>query len=92
LAVDVSGGDFFSMDVDGSDFSHLRGLSSEEPGPHGLQDDLIVAGGRLFGTSVNGGVHNEGTIYSMNLDGSDLVLHVEFDGRCAPTIAAWGLE
>ncbi len=73
-------GMLFSFDANTSVFttSHeFVGFTDEGYYPDGA---LISSGGRLYGTTASGGVGGKGTIFSINEDGSDLILLHEFSG------------
>jgi uncharacterized repeat protein (TIGR03803 family) len=57
---------------------------SEKDGTHPAAD-LIDVGGRLYGTTVNGGSNGAGTVYSITTSGEETVLHhfghAAHDGR-----------
>jgi len=66
-------------------WSHYRGFSVlhhfnyADGGPFGPEAGLVIGqDGLLWGTSMFGGVHFQGTIYAMTLDGS-VTMRAEFD-------------
>jgi uncharacterized repeat protein (TIGR03803 family) len=69
-------GTVFSMNLDGSNYQTLHAFS----GSDGLipMGEVTLVGSRLYGTTTYGGsFHDDGTVFSMNLDGSDFqTLHV----------------
>ena len=66
----------FSMSKDGSDYQVITKLDSEEFGvPNG---PLIELNGRLWGTTNSRGLFNDGVLYSLNFDGSDLKVEHDF--------------
>jgi uncharacterized repeat protein (TIGR03803 family) len=77
-------GTIFSVRTDGNDFRLLHSFDGGTDGANPFRG-LTHAGGRLFGTTNGGGADNWGTVYSIDLDGSDFeVLHAfadEADGR-----------
>lgn len=79
-----SGGDndlgtIFSINTNGTGFTLLHefaGGANDGEQPH----DLTLSGSTLFGTTLHGGNNNDGTIFSINTDGSDFMLLHEFAG------------
>lgn len=78
-------GTIFAMDIDGSgytnlhSFSQMSGSGTNADGAHPY-DALIFSGGRLYGTTPMGGNSGNGTIFSLNNDGSDFLTLYNFDG------------
>ena len=76
-------GTVFSIKTDGSDFTTLHlfsGPDGENPG-----STPILAYGRLFGVTLNGGANESGVIFSMRPDGSEYqVLHHFTEGDSGP--------
>lgn len=73
-------GQLFSMNLDGSGFTSLHSFTPAIDGwvPHAK---LTLVGSTLYGTALAGGVYGDyGTLYSMNLDGSDFKLLHSFNG------------
>ncbi len=73
-------GTVFSMNTDGSDFQlphSFLGPSSDGSVPAA---SLTLVGSTLFGVTYQGGSHNDGTIFSMNPDGSDYQVLYSFSG------------
>ena len=60
-------GTLFSVSTNGSNFSALDSFASQV-----RSSSLLLVGSSLFGTTVNGGTLNNGSIFSVNLDGSNL--------------------
>jgi uncharacterized repeat protein (TIGR03803 family) len=74
------GGTVFSLNTDGTDFRLLHEFSSaagDERNPHA---PLLLGGSTLFGTTRRGGINDEGTIFSIDKDGTNLRLLHEFTG------------
>jgi uncharacterized repeat protein (TIGR03803 family) len=46
----------------------------------GLSSSLVLSGGTLYGTTDNGGLHNCGTVFKVNTDGSGFALLKSFSG------------
>jgi len=77
---DNEAGTLFSINSDGSDFMLLHefaggGSDGERPAA-----DLALSGSALFGTTLQGGDDNLGTIFSISTDGSGFRLLHEFAG------------
>ena len=73
-------GTVFSINTDGSDFTllHEFGGDNDDRWPYA---GLTLSGSTLFGTTSSGGEHRyEGTIFSINTDGSGFALLHEFAG------------
>jgi uncharacterized repeat protein (TIGR03803 family) len=74
-------GVLFKVDTDGSNFQVLHSFSGGPTDGANPMGNLTRLGSTLFGTTILGGEENDGSIYSINLDGTGYeVLHVfEFD-------------
>lgn len=73
----VSGGygTIYSLKTNGTAFALLHSFDSTNEGrnPNG---PLVVANGRIYGTTEDGGAGDSGTVFSMNIDGTGFaVLH-----------------
>jgi uncharacterized repeat protein (TIGR03803 family) len=74
-------GTLFSINTDGSDMRLLhrfKGGINDGRGPNG---GLVSRGAKLFGTTDNGGDSDQGTVFSVNNDGTGFALLHEFAGR-----------
>jgi len=72
-------GTVFKLNLDGSDFAVLRHLSKAD-GTHPM-GDLLLSGTTLFGTASQEGMNGGGgSLFRMNLDGSDFVVLKDFGG------------
>jgi uncharacterized repeat protein (TIGR03803 family) len=65
----------FKLDASGN-YSTLysfqnNGKDGEDPN----QNLLMDSAGNIFGTTIHGGIHNEGTIFKIKPDGTETVLH-----------------
>jgi uncharacterized repeat protein (TIGR03803 family) len=68
---DTSGsGKVFSVKIDGTGFTNLYSFSGGSDGsfPDG---DLVLSGITLYGTTAHGGIADLGTIFALNIDGSN---------------------
>ncbi len=63
-------GTVFRVNIDGSDFTNLHTFTSGSDGaaPEG---GLVLSGNTLFGTASTGGAAGNGTVFRVNIDGSD---------------------
>ena len=73
-------GTVFSMDVDGSDFLLLHDFAGGATDGQNPWGSLTVSDSKLYGMTNGGGDADFGTVFSMNMDGSDFVLLREFAG------------
>ena len=77
-----TGGTVFSINLDGSEYQTLYsfqyGYGNGTSG-YGSLAGLTTAGSKLYGTTLEGGQYNGGTLFSMNLDGSDFQVLRSFD-------------
>lgn len=84
---DFNGGTIFSIGIDGSSFQVLHAFpfsASTTTGTH-PQAGVVTDGSRLFGTTLHGGSAFDGTLYSINLDGSNYqTLHNFNDNSSLP--------
>jgi uncharacterized repeat protein (TIGR03803 family) len=71
------GGTIYSMNKDGSSYQVLWSLGKTQSDGSGPSGALLLGSDRaLYGTTIYGGVHGEGTIFRIKLDGSDYsILH-----------------
>lgn len=69
-------GTVFVIDTDGNNFAILHSFTGGPADGLNGQGVLVVTEGKLYGTTVNGGLGGNGMAYSMDLDGNNyLVLH-----------------
>jgi uncharacterized repeat protein (TIGR03803 family) len=69
-----NGGIIFRINPDGSGYTilhHFAGGTNDGDGPQGT---LIVAGPTIYGTTFNGGTSNFGTVFSMDISGSNFTV------------------
>ena len=78
----TTGGSVFSMNLDGSNFKTLHPFTLALPSDGASPQGLTVAGSILYGVSQMGGDSrtNGGTIFSLNLDGSNFQVLYTFLG------------
>lgn len=75
------GGVVYKLNSDGTGFTVLRHLRATNPeGRHAFNATPIVAGNRVYASAAFGGNGGSGSVFSMDLDGSALVVELAFDG------------
>ena len=62
-------GTIFRMNPDGSDFTILRHLNRSTDGAFPISGLIDGDNGKLYGTTLNGGTYDWGTVYEMEPDG-----------------------
>jgi len=72
-------GTLFQMDTNGGNFSLLRSFAGSAGGsePYG---DLLSLGDRLYGMTSTGGSNNNGTLFSIGIDGTGYTVLHDFKG------------
>ena len=74
--INDTGGTIFRMDLDGSGYTVLHKFSDGGGAGYQPARDLALSGGRFYGTTLQGGSTGNGSVFSMNLDGTGFtVLH-----------------
>ncbi|MGB8169731.1 MAG: choice-of-anchor tandem repeat GloVer-containing protein [Chthoniobacteraceae bacterium] len=69
-------GTVFSLNTDGSGFQLLHSFAGGANDGAEPQGSLTLVGSKLYGLTNAGGINNEGTVFSINTDGSEFaVLH-----------------
>lgn len=72
----VGGGSIFSMSTNGQNFNILYTFTDSANGalsnPNG---GMVMGDGALYGTTWQGGITNQGTIFSLNMNGTFTLLH-----------------
>jgi len=64
-----SGGTFFKINTDGTGYTNLYSFTGGN-NSRGPADSLILVGNTFYGTTVNGGGYDAGTIFAINADGT----------------------
>jgi uncharacterized repeat protein (TIGR03803 family) len=77
---DNNRGTIFSISTDGSGFTLLHEFVGGADDGQWPQSDVTLSGSTLYGTTLAGGDHDLGTIFSINTDGSEFTLLHEFAG------------
>jgi uncharacterized repeat protein (TIGR03803 family) len=74
-------GTVFRINPDGSDYTVLKWFTNSGPGSveAAAPLNLVVAGNRLYGTSL-GGHFNSGTVFKLNTDGTGFTILKHLDG------------
>src|SRR5206468_3355127 len=63
-------GSVYALSFAGSNFQTLYSFTGGVSSGYRPYGGVVVAGSKLFGTTSGGGVHNVGTIFSLNTDGT----------------------
>ncbi len=80
----------YSMSSDGSDFAVLHSFTGTNGDGAGPGAGLVLSGnGVLFGTTEQGGISNNGTIFRLGANGADYAVLKVFDGG-AGGFGPWG--
>ena len=83
-------GTLFSINTDGSGFALLHsftGIASDGRYPTG---SLTLSGSKLYGMSGNGGISDNGTLFSINTDGTGFSLIHSFTGSSSDGATPYG--
>ena len=75
-----SQGTVFSLDTDGTNFQDLYGFSGLSGDGANPYPPVTLVGTTLYGTTIQGGASNLGTIYSLGADGSNFAVLHSFAG------------
>jgi uncharacterized repeat protein (TIGR03803 family) len=68
----IGGGTIYSINVDGSGYTTICSFSpGDRQGGFWPSGPLTVSGSTIYGTTSGGGTNDDGTIFSVNTDGSD---------------------
>ena len=84
-------GALFAINTDGSDFTTLWSFTNAINGAAPQGKLIQGADGRLYGAATFGGVHNDGTLFAINTDGSGFTLLWSFAGGSAGAYPYAGL-
>ncbi len=76
-------GTLFSINLNGANLQTIHEYPYESHEGRAPESGLIQVGYVLYGTTKLGGTANDGTVYSMNLDGSNLQVLHSFEGGTA---------
>jgi len=75
-------GTVFAVSLNGSNFTTLHNFSANGSGSPANSDGalpfggLVLSGGTLYGTTASGGTNGQGTVFAININGSNfMVLH-----------------
>lgn len=72
-------GTVFRVKPDGTMFTKLLDLDGFSNGSQPISNSLII-GNKFYGMTTKGGTENEGTVFSMNIDGTNYQKFFDFDG------------
>lgn len=78
-------GTVFKINTDGTGFATLKSFSALDPDSgtnadgYGPQGTLLLAGNMLYGTALEGGAYNGGTVFAIQTDGGGFQLLHSFD-------------
>ena len=73
-------GVIFRIKTDGSGFTKLLDFDGIAKGSYPWGSLILGTDGSLYGTTLAGGLHNDGTVFKINQDGSGFVKLTDFDG------------
>jgi uncharacterized repeat protein (TIGR03803 family) len=73
-------GTVFAVHTDGSGFTNLYTFTAGADGALPTAN-LILSGDTLYGTTQEGGIEGEGTVFSLHTDGSDFTVLYRFSGE-----------
>jgi len=62
-------GTVFGLNTDGAGFTNLYSFTGGSDGADPLAG-LVLSGNTLYGTAVDGGISNNGTVFAVNIDGT----------------------
>lgn len=72
-------GAIFSINTDGGDSNVVYTFDGVGDSPQGPAGGLVVSGGVIYGTTYAGGSGGDGTVFSVNTDGTDFTVLHGFD-------------
>ena len=74
-------GTIFSIQTDGTGFALLHSFASVAGDGSRPSGDLVLSGSVLYGAAYSGGASNQGTLFSINTDGTDYTQIHSFAGQ-----------
>jgi uncharacterized repeat protein (TIGR03803 family) len=77
-------GALFAVNTGNSDFTNLYTFTNGNDGAS-PQGGLVLSGSLLYGTAANGGSNQNGTVFSINTDGSDFTVVKTFSAMTGVT-------
>ncbi len=84
-------GAIFAINTDGAGFTNLHNFAAvgRPPGPQTNSDGffpnkLVLSGNTVFGTTLNGGPAQRGTIFAIKFDGTGFVTLLHFPAAASP--------
>jgi uncharacterized repeat protein (TIGR03803 family) len=72
-------GTVFRLNTDGSGFAPLKLFTNSIEGAN-PSGGLVLVGSTVYGTTVNGGLNNFGTVFKVNIDGTGFAVLKSFSG------------
>jgi uncharacterized repeat protein (TIGR03803 family) len=75
-----SDGTIFSISTSGSGYTVVHNFTGGANDGNNPFSPALLDGSKLIGTTTSGGSHNQGTLYSLNTDGSGFTLLHSFSG------------
>jgi len=77
----LQGGTIFSLKTDGTDYQIIRSFGPDSPEGGDPQGELLAINGRLYGTTSSSGIFQvNGSVFSLNPDGTDFQVIHTFTG------------
>jgi uncharacterized repeat protein (TIGR03803 family) len=76
-------GTVFAVNTDGTGFTNLYSFQGWSDGAN-PQAGLVLSGGKLFGTTQFGGAFGNGTVFTINIDGTDFINLYNFSNGANP--------
>jgi uncharacterized repeat protein (TIGR03803 family) len=73
-------GTVFAVNTDGTGFTNLYSFTVRSDGAEPV-GNVILSGGTLYGTTQYGGESDRGTVFSINIDGSDFTILYRFTNQ-----------
>jgi len=83
-------GTVFRIDHDGSHYAVLKSFGQAGDGAEPAGGLIQASNGALYGTTLQGGGHNLGTVFSINTDGSGYLVLKDFAGGSGDGAEPWG--
>ena len=83
-------GAIFSVNTDGSGFGLLHSFTGGSTDGRSPSGSLMLSGSKFYGMTYTGGSSEQGTIFSMNTDGSGFSLLHSFTGGNADGLNPYG--
>jgi uncharacterized repeat protein (TIGR03803 family) len=85
---DSAAGTVFSVNTDGTGFTNLHNFTGGTDGAY-PKGGLILAGDTLYGTTGHGGGADQGTVFSLKIDGSGFTILHSFTARSKNSVGPY---